>query len=239
MRILILNPNTTEPVTDILVAAAHPAAAAGTELVGMTASRGVPYIASRAEAQIGGTIALEMLAEQHRNVDAAIIAAFGDPGLLGARAVRHSGDRHGGGGDAGRLHARTALRYRHLLRHHEQLVPGHGRHIPSRPALRRHPRPQPFLLGDRECAGRKGGGTAGAGARSRGTGWSGRRHSGWCAACGTGTTDTRSRPCSAGRSDCRCGQDGGSRGRAGAPQSNGGYVQPTAGQADERRSVAR
>jgi Asp/Glu/hydantoin racemase len=87
VRILVLNPNTTEPVTDMLVAAARPAAAAGTELVGMTASRGVPYIASRAEAQIGGTIALEMLAEQHRKVDAAIIAAFGDPGLLGAREL--------------------------------------------------------------------------------------------------------------------------------------------------------
>lgn len=53
----------------------------------MTAPRGVPYIATRAEAQIGGAIALEMLAEQHRGADAAIIAAFGDPGLYGAREL--------------------------------------------------------------------------------------------------------------------------------------------------------
>ena len=53
----------------------------------MTAPRGVPYIATRAEAQLGGTIALEMLAESHRSADAAIIAAFGDPGLLGAREL--------------------------------------------------------------------------------------------------------------------------------------------------------
>jgi Asp/Glu/hydantoin racemase len=55
--------------------------------VPLTASHGVPYIATRAEAQIGGAIALEMLAEHHRSADAAIIAAFGDPGLLGAREL--------------------------------------------------------------------------------------------------------------------------------------------------------
>jgi allantoin racemase len=47
----------------------------------------VPYIATRAEAQIGGAIALELLAEQQHEFDAAIIAAFGDPGLLGAREL--------------------------------------------------------------------------------------------------------------------------------------------------------
>ena len=52
-----------------------------------TATRGVPYIATRAEAQIGGAIALEMLADRHSDYDAAIIAAFGDPGLFGAREL--------------------------------------------------------------------------------------------------------------------------------------------------------
>lgn len=87
MRILVLNPNTSEGITARLMAAARDAAAPGTELVPLTAPRGVPYIATRAEAQIGGAIALEMLAEHHANVDAAIIAAFGDPGLLGAREL--------------------------------------------------------------------------------------------------------------------------------------------------------
>ena len=87
MRILVLNPNTSEGITARLMAAATDAAAPGTELVPLTAPRGVPYIATRAEAQIGGAIALEMLAEHHANVDAAIIAAFGDPGLLGAREL--------------------------------------------------------------------------------------------------------------------------------------------------------
>ena len=87
MRILLLNPNTTQAVTELLLAAGQPAAAAGTELIPLTAARGVPYIATRAEAQIGGAVALEMLAEHHRGADGAIIAAFGDPGLMGAREL--------------------------------------------------------------------------------------------------------------------------------------------------------
>ncbi len=87
MRILVLNPNTSEPITERLASAARKAAAPDTVIVPLTAPRGVPYIATRAEAQIGGAVALEMLAEHHRNVDAAVIAAFGDPGLFGAREL--------------------------------------------------------------------------------------------------------------------------------------------------------
>lgn len=87
MRILVLNPNTTAAVTDLLADAAHAVAAADTQIVPLTAERGLPYIATRAEAQIGGAIAIEMLAEHHDAVDAAIIAAFGDPGLFGAREL--------------------------------------------------------------------------------------------------------------------------------------------------------
>jgi allantoin racemase len=87
VKILLLNPNTTSEVTDLLYAAGIRAASAGTELVATTAKRGVPYIATRAEAQIGGAIALEMLAEAGSGFDAAIIAAFGDPGLFGAREL--------------------------------------------------------------------------------------------------------------------------------------------------------
>jgi allantoin racemase len=87
MKILLLNPNTTAAVTDLLSAAGSRVASPGTELVPATAPRGVPYIATRAEAQIGGAIALEMLAEAEAGIDAAIIAAFGDPGLFGAREL--------------------------------------------------------------------------------------------------------------------------------------------------------
>lgn len=87
MRILLLNPNTSPAITALLEQAARPVAAAGTEIVGMTAARGVPYIASRAEAALGAVAVLELLAEHHAQYDAAIIAAFGDPGLGAAREL--------------------------------------------------------------------------------------------------------------------------------------------------------
>jgi allantoin racemase len=87
MRLLIANPNTTEAVTEKLMASARVVASPGTELVARTAHRGVPYIATRADAVIGAAVALEMLAETHTEVDAAVIAAFGDPGLGGAREL--------------------------------------------------------------------------------------------------------------------------------------------------------
>jgi Asp/Glu/hydantoin racemase len=87
MKILIANPNTSSGVTDRLLAAGRLVASRGTELLPMTASYGVPYIATRAEAAIGAAAALEMLAERRGKIDAAIVAAFGDPGLGGAREL--------------------------------------------------------------------------------------------------------------------------------------------------------
>lgn len=87
MRILMLNPNTSHSVTDLIADAARSAAAPGTEIIPATAPRGVPYIATRAEAVLGGAVALEMLAELHGEVDAAVMAAFGDPALGGAREL--------------------------------------------------------------------------------------------------------------------------------------------------------
>jgi allantoin racemase len=87
MKILVANPNTSTGVTDRLVAAGKLVASPGTDLLAMTAPRGVPYIATRAEAAIGSAVMLEMLSERRGTVDAAIVAAFGDPGLGGAREL--------------------------------------------------------------------------------------------------------------------------------------------------------
>jgi allantoin racemase len=87
MKILVANPNTSTGVTDRLVAAGSLVASAGTTLLPMTAPRGVPYIATRAEAIIGSAAMLDMLAERRGTFDAAIVAAFGDPGLGGAREL--------------------------------------------------------------------------------------------------------------------------------------------------------
>ena len=88
MKILLANPNTSQSVTDQIAASrARQAAAAGTQILAVTATAGVPYIASRAEAVIAGRTTLELMAEHAPGCDAAIVAAFGDPGLGGAREL--------------------------------------------------------------------------------------------------------------------------------------------------------
>lgn len=87
MRLLVANPNMTGQMTDRLEGVAKTVAARDTEIVAATASRGFPYISSRAEAQIAGGIAMEMIADRIAEIDAAVIAAFGDPGLKAAREL--------------------------------------------------------------------------------------------------------------------------------------------------------
>ena len=87
MRILLLNPNTSEAMTVRMAAVARASVPPGVEIETSTAPRGVPYIATRAEAQIAGAIALETIAARSRDVDAVVIAAFGDPGVGAAREL--------------------------------------------------------------------------------------------------------------------------------------------------------
>ncbi|NDW01276.1 aspartate/glutamate racemase family protein [Salipiger sp. PrR002] len=87
MRLLLVNPNMTVAMTDSMAAIARQVAGDRAEIVPVTAPRGFPYIASRAEAQIAGGITLEMIAENLEGIDAVIVAAFGDPGLAGAREI--------------------------------------------------------------------------------------------------------------------------------------------------------
>ena len=87
MRLLLINPNTTAALTDRLEASARQVLEEAVELVPVTAARGFPYISSRAEAQLAGAEVLATLAGQAPGVDAAIIAAFGDPGLRAAREL--------------------------------------------------------------------------------------------------------------------------------------------------------
>ena len=93
MKLLLANPNTSRAVTDRIAAAARAAASAGTTIQAVTAAVGVPYIATRAEAVIGARAVLELFAEhaggaKHASgADAAVVAAFGDPGLAAAREL--------------------------------------------------------------------------------------------------------------------------------------------------------
>ncbi|MBE9637177.1 aspartate/glutamate racemase family protein [Salipiger mangrovisoli] len=87
MRLLLVNPNMTQAMTDSMAAIARQLAGTRADIVPLTATRGFPYIASRAEAQIAGGVALEMIAENLEGIDAVVIAAFGDPGLIAAREI--------------------------------------------------------------------------------------------------------------------------------------------------------
>ncbi|MCX4194588.1 aspartate/glutamate racemase family protein [Methylobacterium organophilum] len=87
MRILLLNPNTSAAMTARMARAAAAALAPDAHITALTAATGLPYIASRAEAQLAGAAVLETLAAHHSGHDAAVIAAYGDPGLVAAREL--------------------------------------------------------------------------------------------------------------------------------------------------------
>ena len=87
MKILLYNPNTTVSITEKLYETAKLVVGSETTLIPKTADKGFPYISTKVEAQITGTLVLEKIAEIHSEYDAIIIAAFGDPGLIAARTL--------------------------------------------------------------------------------------------------------------------------------------------------------
>ncbi|GAB4179212.1 MAG: aspartate/glutamate racemase family protein [Thalassobaculales bacterium] len=87
VRLLLVNGNTSEAVTGRIADAARAVANPATELVAVTAAFGARYILSRAEAAIAGHAALQAIAAAPPGIDAAVIACFGEPGLLAAREV--------------------------------------------------------------------------------------------------------------------------------------------------------
>ena len=85
MRLLLINPNISDSVSDLIGAEARRSASADTEIEVLTAPFGVAYIETRFEALIGAYAAALLAAEHHQRFDAVIVAAFGDPGLGGLR----------------------------------------------------------------------------------------------------------------------------------------------------------
>ncbi len=86
MKLLVVNPNTSDVVTDLLVTEARSVADPATRIAGVTAPFGVAAIETPAEAAIAGHAVLQAFAEAG-TVDAGIVAAFADPGLAGARSL--------------------------------------------------------------------------------------------------------------------------------------------------------
>lgn len=87
MNILLINPNTSEFVTDRAVAAARAAASDGTTIDGVTGTFGAPIINSEADIAIGAYSALELAAKYAAGYDAVGLAVSFDCGLSAIREI--------------------------------------------------------------------------------------------------------------------------------------------------------
>ena len=87
MRILLINPNTTSEITEMVAGHARTIAGDGAEIVPATGRVGARYISTRAAAAIAAHAALDAFAEHGEGCDAVYLACFGDPGLLALKEV--------------------------------------------------------------------------------------------------------------------------------------------------------
>ena len=87
MRLLLVNPNISDSVSELIRAEAQRSASPGTEIEVATAPFGVAYIETRFEALVGAYATAQVAAERHERFDAVVVAAFGDPGLTGLREL--------------------------------------------------------------------------------------------------------------------------------------------------------
>lgn len=83
MRLILVNPNTSEETTRAMVAIATQAA--GFPVRGLTAPFGVPLITEPRALDIAAE-AVTALADRLGDADAVVVAAFGDPGLAALRS---------------------------------------------------------------------------------------------------------------------------------------------------------
>lgn len=87
MKLLLINPNISDSVSDLIRLEAQRSASPGTEIEVLTAPFGVAYIETRFESMIGAYATAQLAAEHHERFDAVIVAAFGDPGLSALREI--------------------------------------------------------------------------------------------------------------------------------------------------------
>lgn len=87
MKILVVNPNISESVSQLIDAEARRAASPDTVITTVTATLGVAYIETRFEALLGAYAAANVIAEHRAGHDAVVVAAFGDPGVAALREV--------------------------------------------------------------------------------------------------------------------------------------------------------
>ena len=87
MRILVINPNTTQAMTDEIGHAARAVAAPTTEIDCTSPTGGPRSIEGFADEAIAAYHTLETVARTQGQYDGYVIACFGDPGLYACREV--------------------------------------------------------------------------------------------------------------------------------------------------------
>lgn len=88
MRILLINPNTSQGMTDAIAHAARAVTASGTEIVAVQPSFGPVSIESHFDETIAAAgVAEQVRLSRDRRPDAVVVACFGDPGLDAAREL--------------------------------------------------------------------------------------------------------------------------------------------------------
>lgn len=87
MRLLLINPNTTESITGLVATRARALAPTGVDIVAVTGRFGCRYVSSRAAFAVAGHAALDAFAEHAEGCDAVLLACFGDPGLLALKEL--------------------------------------------------------------------------------------------------------------------------------------------------------
>jgi allantoin racemase len=87
MKLLLINPNTTQAATDAVLKAARAAAPPDTELIAVTGEFGPAVIGSRAENAIAQHGVLQLAARHARDCDAMVLAVSLDTGLWACREL--------------------------------------------------------------------------------------------------------------------------------------------------------
>ncbi|MGL4494880.1 MAG: aspartate/glutamate racemase family protein, partial [Beijerinckiaceae bacterium] len=87
MKILCINPNTTEAVTETVLAVCRKLAPPHVSFSGATGRFGARYITNRVSSAIAGHAALDCFAQHGRGADGVLLACFGDPGLLALKEI--------------------------------------------------------------------------------------------------------------------------------------------------------
>ncbi len=87
MRILVVNANTSDVVTEKVAAQARASASPGVEITAVTGTFGARVIGSRAEHAIGEHSTLALVAKHASGCDAVVIAVSYDTGLRAAREL--------------------------------------------------------------------------------------------------------------------------------------------------------